>query len=53
MWYWKLQSDVYGSEEFGGYDTKEEALEGIARVKENARQLNDGVEREYSEPYTK
>ena len=52
-WYWTLSSDVYGTEEFGGYDSEAEAEAGIARVKAKAEELADGIEREYSDPYQK
>lgn len=52
-WYFTLSSDEYGSEEFGGYDTEQEAQEGIVRVKARAEILSDGITRYYSEPYQK
>jgi hypothetical protein len=51
MWYWKLYSREHGEEEFGGYDTEGKALEGQRRVRAKAKELNDGVERFYTEPY--
>lgn len=51
MWYWELKSREYGEEEFGGYDTEEDAHKGIERVKAQAKRLNDGIARTYSEPY--
>lgn len=49
-WYFTVTSDEYGSEEYGPYDSPEEAEAGIARVKDKAAQLADGADREYSEP---
>jgi len=53
QWYFTISSDEYGSEEFGPYDTKEEAQVGIDRVAEKAIDLNDDVERCFSLPYQK
>lgn len=53
MWYWKLYSDEFGEEEFGDYNSKESALEGIKRVRGSATELKDGIIRAYSEPYYK
>jgi len=50
-WYFTLTSEEYGTEEFSGYNSQAEA--GIARVKAKAAELNDEIEREYSEPYAK
>ena len=51
MWYFEMMSREYGFEEFGGYDTEVEAIEGQVRVKEKAQELKDGIERQYTEPY--
>jgi hypothetical protein len=40
-----MTSGDYGREEFE-YDTKKEALEGMERLKNSARELVDGVERQ-------
>ena len=51
MWYFEMISSEYGPEKFGGYDTKIEAIAGMVRILENALELNDGVERDYIDPY--
>jgi hypothetical protein len=52
-WYFTVTSEEYGSEEYGGYSSEAEALAGIKRIKAKAAELNDGISRIYSEPYTK
>ncbi len=49
-WYFTVTSDKYGSEDYGPYDSLEDAKAGITRVKAKAAQYGDGVDREYSEP---
>lgn len=44
-------SDVYGGESFGPYAIYDEAQEGITRVMDAARQLNDGIKRDYSDVF--
>jgi len=41
------QSDLYGEETFGPYDSTGEAQAAINRIKAEADKLNDGVERRY------
>ncbi|MGC2422769.1 MAG: hypothetical protein WA666_00220 [Nitrospirota bacterium] len=50
-WYFTVASEEYGTEEFGPYDTEEEAQAGIDRVAEEAIELNDDVERHFTRPY--
>ena len=50
-WYFDMSSAEYGSEEFGDYRSRRDALAGIKRVKEEALRLKDGIERTFSEPY--
>ena len=45
-WLVYMSSDVYGCEEFGPYDSAQEAGEGIKRLKDKVRELNDGIDRE-------
>jgi hypothetical protein len=52
-WHWDLSSNEYGQETLGPYDTKKGAQAGIKRVKNKAKQLDDGVKREYGQPYQK
>lgn len=52
-WYFTCESSEYGKDEFGPYLSKEKADEGAERVKDFARLLNDGIDRWYSEPYTR
>jgi len=51
QWYFSMESDVYGHEEFGPYDTETEAEEGMDRVMAKVAELGDGIERAYEEPY--
>ena len=46
-----MSSALYGTEEFGPYDRKKAAHEGLARVQARADSLGDGIERWYSGPY--
>ena len=50
-WYFDMYSEAYGTEQFGPYDTKDDASAGVIRVKLKAEKLNDSVERIYSMPY--
>lgn len=50
-WYFEVESEEYGIEEFGGYDTEVLAEAGLKRVKDAARKLRDGVRRTYSDTY--
>ena len=50
-WYFDMYSEAYGTEQFGPYDTKDDAAAGVIRVKLKAEKLNDSVERIYSMPY--
>lgn len=40
-----MESDEFGRDRFGPYDTLKEALEAIGRLHESAIKQNDGVER--------
>lgn len=51
MWYFTVASEEYGTEEYGPYDSEEEAKAGIDRVAEEAIDLNDDVERHFTRPY--
>ena len=42
-----MTSDVYKSEEFY-YDTLDELWAGMERIKQKIKQLNDGIERQFS-----
>ncbi len=53
FWYFGMESVDYGREEFGPYLSKDKAREGMERLQDMARKLNDGVDRWYSELYTK
>ena len=50
-WYFTITSEIYGKEEFGPYDTEEEAQKGLLRVKEKEAGLDDGMDREYLGPW--
>jgi hypothetical protein len=50
-WHFDVYSEAYGTEQFGPYDTKDDATAGVIRVKLKAAKLNDSVERIYSMPY--
>lgn len=52
-WYFTVHSHEYGTEEFGAYRSKYDAVKGIIRIKHKACKLNDNVQRDYSEPYAK
>jgi hypothetical protein len=43
-----MESEVYGADTFGPYDSPEEAAQAIDRLKESAAALKDGVERRYT-----
>lgn len=49
-WYWLMESEI-DTEEFGPYDTEEEAIAGTRRVQAEAGSLADGIKRRYSAPY--
>jgi hypothetical protein len=48
-----MSSEEYGAEEFGPYDTEEEALDGITYVQNRALLMDDKVVRQYGEPYSR
>ncbi len=50
-WHFNVSSEEFGSETFGPYDDKEQAQAGIDRVRAKVAELNDGIEREFSDPY--
>jgi len=50
-WYFTVTSDEFGAEDFGPYETKEEAAAGIERVSQQAFAMNDGIERDYTMPW--
>lgn len=50
-WYFTVSSEEYGSEEYGPYNTEQEAREGIDRIAEAAIEINDDVERHFTRPY--
>ena len=50
-WYFTVASEEYGTEEYGPYDTEQEAQAGIDRVAEESIDLNDDVERHFTRPY--
>lgn len=45
--YLRMNSDIYGTEDFGPYDTRQAALAGQRRIEAKAAQLADGIEREF------
>jgi hypothetical protein len=49
-YYFTVTSNEYGTEEYAGYLSEEDARQGIMRVKAKVKELNDGIERTYSEP---
>jgi hypothetical protein len=53
QWFWVMSSEEYGAEEFGPYDTEEEALDGITYVQNRALLMDDKVVRQYGEPYSR
>jgi len=53
QWYFTVTSDEFGSEDYGPYDTEQEAQAGIDRVAEKAIELNDDVDRHFTRPYQK
>jgi hypothetical protein len=48
-WHFNVESDEYGSEIFGPYDSFFEAMKGVSRIQRAARK--DDVERRYSNIY--
>lgn len=50
-WYFKMTSALYGTEDFGPYDTRGDARKGLERVQDRARAEGDGIERWYTGPY--
>jgi hypothetical protein len=43
--YLRMNSDLYGTEDFGPYSTTREANAAMARIHAKAKELADGVER--------
>jgi hypothetical protein len=43
-----MESDEFGYEEFGDYDTYDEACAAINRLKSEARRLKDGIVRRFA-----
>jgi hypothetical protein len=43
--YLRMNSDLYGTEDFGPYSTVREANAAMARIQAKAQELADGVER--------
>lgn len=52
-WYFTMLSDVFGEEDFGPYDSKEEAEAAIKSVQEEAARLGNALRRFYSAPFEK
>lgn len=50
-WYFEVESEEYGCDEYGGYDTEEKAAAAIKRVKAEAQKQKDAVRRTFSDPY--
>jgi len=50
-WYFDSNSNAYGSETFGPYETFDETIQAMVRVQFKASALQDGVQRFYSAPY--
>ena len=48
VYYVGVESEEYGAEKFGPYDTADKAVAAIARLKKSAQTLKDGVTREYT-----
>ncbi len=49
-WYFTVESDTYGMEWYGPYDTWDKTEAGMRRVQDKARELDDGVPRSYYGP---
>lgn len=48
VFYFTMHSDLYGSEEFGPYDTMEDALAGVLRILDHAKEVGVAdVERDF------
>lgn len=45
--YLRMNSDIYGTEDFGPYDTRRDALAGQRRIEAKAAELADGIKREF------
>lgn len=52
-WYFEMESEEYGAEEFGPYDTFEYASQGLDRVRNDAeqKQRKDSIIRWFTGPY--
>lgn len=49
-WCFTVTSDEFGTEEFGSYDSKEDACDGIRRLQ---KRVTDKIQRTYSAPFQK
>ena len=49
-WFFTVTSEPYGTEIYGGYQSEQDAMQGIERIKSKVRELNDGIERTYTAP---
>ena len=52
-WAFVMSSDEFDSEEFGPYESYMDAVGGVFRVLQEAGELNDGVQRTFTQPYLK
>lgn len=43
--YLRMNSDEYGTEDFGPYSSLKDAADGMSRILTKAQELDDGVER--------
>ena len=53
MWYFTMTSKSYGAEEFGPYDTKEDASARVRRIRIRIKLLADATSRKFTLPYRK
>ena len=53
QWYFYTLSKTYGRETYGPYESYEEARDAIARVQKRAGDMDDGVDRLYSDAYSR
>lgn len=51
-WFFQMSSSEYGNEEFGPYDSEEEAWAGMRRITEGD-EFKDGIERRFRPPFRK
>lgn len=47
QYYVYMNSDVYGGDQYGPYDSFDDAVEAVKRLIEKVNELRDGVSRKY------